>query len=238
MIKYIQRISNFGVTCVYCGSLIFSKYFQSFVNKEIKKDSYSPILKKWGNDSLKYIDIDVVLECEEIKNKDFGNVLFLSNHQSNLDVLIIYATAPKSVSFVAKKSLFKIPFFGKLMNIVGTFGIDRKNRENAIKTLKIASEKLQKECLSVVMFPEGTRTKDGKLLPFKKGAFHLAIESQIPIIPVTIDGSMKLMKRNDWKLEDGLVKITYGKPIFTKGLTEKDTDYLIEQVKKSIESKL
>ena len=114
--------------------------------------------------------------------------VFIGNHQTELDVLMLGAMFPKYCSVTAKSSLKKVPFLGWFMSLSGSIFIDRKNSKDAREAMRGAANEIRKKRQSVYMFPEGTRSyaKDPVLLPFKKGAFHLAVEAEVPIVPVVV----------------------------------------------------
>ena len=215
---YIKKIFKFTyyTSATIVGVLSTGKLMTSlnFTDRQ-RTDVFKKYLDNWGEKSLADIKLSVDIENKEIFN-DTENFLFLSNHKSLTDVLTIFATAPQSVRFVAKKSLFKIPLFSHAMRYVGMFEIDRKNKNQAIDTLSKVAARLQNGNDSIVMFPEGTRNQGTGLLPFKKGPFHLAIESGVSVIPVTIINSEKILPKGSWKMKSGEIKIHYGKPIETK----------------------
>ncbi len=117
---------------------------------------------------------------------------YLSNHMSLFDIVVLYYAFPHWVSMVAKKELVKVPLFGLAMKMGGTIVIDRTNRESAIRTLKEAGEKIR-EGWPVLMYPEGTRSKDFWIKEFKKGAFALACEAQVPVVPIVIEGTQNIL---------------------------------------------
>ena len=204
------------------------------IDEKKKNKVYKKILDQFGKGGLIKVSTKITIEDKDILKDDYSNVLFLSNHRSMTDVLTIFATAPRSVRFVAKTSLFKIPYFGQTMRYVGIFEIDRKNKKTAIETLDIASKRLQNGLDSVVMFPEGSRSRTKEVMPFKKGAFHLAIKSGVPIIPVSISNSEEILPYGSWRMKDGEISIHYGKAIETKDLKVNDIPQLMETVREKI----
>jgi len=116
--------------------------------------------------------------------------IFAGNHQSSIDIYLYYAYIPVTFRWIAKKSLLKIPFLGWAMYVMGHIFVDREDSKNAFSSLKKAINEV-KSGFSIAIFPEGTRSKDGKLLPFKKGAFFMARASGIPIVPVVIKNAFK-----------------------------------------------
>jgi 1-acyl-sn-glycerol-3-phosphate acyltransferase len=232
-IKYLKKVLNFAFYTSGTIAGVFSTgYLMNYLafNKRKQTDVFKKYLDNWGEKSLPDVKLEVIIEDEKIFDNT-QNFLFLSNHNSLTDVLAILATAPQSVRFVAKKSIFKIPLFSHAMRYVGMFEIDRNNSSQAIQTLSKAATRLQDGNDSIVMFPEGTRNEGNGLLPFKKGPFHLALESKASIIPVTIINSNKVLPKGSWKMMDGKIKIYYGKPIDTKNLNKNDIDKLMSDVR-------
>jgi 1-acyl-sn-glycerol-3-phosphate acyltransferase len=159
--------------------------------------------------------------------------VFMSNHQSVLDVGAIVLTLPTSWRFVAKRELTWIPFFGWAIALGGHVVIDRGRHARAVASLKRAAERVRNG-VSVIIFPEGTRSEDGELQPFKSGGFHLAIDAQVPILPVTVSGSLPLTPKGSLRVESGRVRVRYGKPIETRGLGPEQREALKERVREAI----
>jgi 1-acyl-sn-glycerol-3-phosphate acyltransferase len=162
-------------------------------------------------------------------------VILMSNHQSLLDIAAIIHTLPPSVSwrFVAKKELVRVPIFGWCLVTTGQIIVDRGNRERAIASLRRAAERIRGGA-SVIVFPEGTRSPNGSLRPFKSGPFHLALEAQVPIVPVTVSGSQRITPKGSLTVHPGVVKIVYGKPIPTRGVAIADRARLKARVRAAI----
>lgn len=177
------------------------------------------VLRGWGHRVVERARMKIEQEiAPEISNK--GPYVFMYNHQSLLDIPILYTTAPcPGIRMVAKSELFAVPFWGKTLKAVGTIEINRKNRKQAINSLKIAGQRIR-EGTSVLIAPEGTRTSTGELLPLKKGGFHLAKEAGVDIVPVAISGAYKVLANHQARMAyDVPIKIVYGKPIPTKDAT-------------------
>jgi len=148
-------------------------------------------------------------------------VLFLSNHQGAFDIPALQSVLPVQFRWVAKKSLFKVPFVGWSMRLAGYISIDRENPAEAVKSMEEAAEKMSKGA-SVVIFPEGTRSETGALLPFKRGAFMLARKSGRPIVPVAISGTSGILKRGGFIVNPMRVTVTIGSPIPIGSSDEKE----------------
>ena len=164
-----------------------------------------------------------------------GPYVFMANHQSHLDVALIYAELPEIPKFVAKRELLFVPVFGTSMWALGHIAVDRRNRERAIKSLAAASEKIRSGT-NVLVFPEGTRTSgDPDVMgEFKKGGFMLAIQSGVPILPMGIAGTADRMPKDKFMVYPGQVCFRFGTPIQTAGLGEKDRDALMQQTREAI----
>ena len=144
--------------------------------------------------------------------------IIISNHQSYFDIPVIVGCFPLSVRMLAKKELFRIPIFGWSIYIAGHISLDRGKGKKAFKSLKKASEKIRKKKFSIVVYPEGTRSPDGEVKRFKKGGFRLALESKLPLLPVSIIGSRDVMPKHSFRVNKGEIKIIVGKPIFTTNM--------------------
>ena len=173
------------------------------------------------------------LEAESLEKIPSGQaVVFMANHQSNSDPPALLAILPR-VAALAKKEFFRLPILGRGMRAVGFIPVDRKNRERAIEAVQEAVESL-KGGRSFVVFPEGTRSRDGRLQPFKKGVFVMAIKAEAPIMPVSISGGSKIMPKGTFAVRPGPVRITFHDPIPTKGFALDERDVLMAAVRRAI----
>ncbi len=180
------------------------------------------------------IDLKSVILC---KIEDFTEpILFMSNHQSHYDIPTIYCSLPIFTMFLAKKELRKIPFLGWAMWIVGFVFIDRKNREQAFKAIEEAASEFVNRKRSIVIFPEGTRSRDGGIGSFKKGGFHLAIKAKAKIIPMGIWGTINVLPKGSWLIKPGRVCIHIGEPIDASKYSYETMNELMESVRTSITS--
>ncbi|WFD43114.1 1-acylglycerol-3-phosphate O-acyltransferase [Malassezia psittaci] len=157
--------------------------------------------------------------------------ILMGNHQSFLDILYLGVIMPQHSVIMAKKELRWAPILGQFMMLGGSVFIDRKSRESAVRTMKEAGQTMRKNDLALFAFPEGTRSHSDKpvLLPFKKGIFHLAIETQLPITPIVCENYHHLYDSKS-RFEGGEIRVAVLPPVSTQGLTMKDTDALIKQV--------
>lgn len=167
----------------------------------------------------------------QIKGTEFCNEMppsvVVANHQDNLDLVICGAVIPKRTVSVGKRNLLLLPGFGLIYWLAGNVLIDRSNKKNSTSTLNVTTEALTKGQRSIWMFAEGTRNHGNNLLPFKKGAFRMAIEAGVPIIPICIQSYSGKLAFN--KLNSGSVKIKILKPIPTTGMTLDDTNDLMNE---------
>jgi 1-acyl-sn-glycerol-3-phosphate acyltransferase len=163
-----------------------------------------------------------------------GPVIYMGNHQGNFDIHALCRAIPRTFSWVAKEELFRVPVFGPAMRRAGYIPLDRSDGRKALKSMRLAAERIAAGT-SVVIFPEGTRTLDGSLLPFKRGAFLLASRAGVPIIPFTINGSMQRNPRNRLELYPGTISVSFAPPIATAGVAEAE---LMERVREAVAAKL
>jgi len=140
------------------------------------------------------------------------NYIFMSNHVSNLDPPVLVPVIPGRCSVLVKKELFRIPILGTGMKVADLVPVDRSHREAAIESVNAAIRVMQ-QGLHMVVFPEGTRSDDGRLLPFKKGPFHLAMESGVPVVPVTLLGTFESWPRKRFALRPGTATVVFHAPL-------------------------
>lgn len=161
--------------------------------------------------------------------------VYMSNHVSNLDPPILIPLIPQRTSVMAKKELFSYPVFGKIMRMGSLVPVDRGNREAGIAAVREASAVLR-QGISMTIFIEGKRSWDGKLLPFKKGPFYLAMECNVPVVPVTVVGTHHVMPKGRFSVEPGTVKLIFHPPIEQKDFGSREE--LMIKVRDVIESGL
>lgn len=159
--------------------------------------------------------------------------ILVSNHASILDIPALIAVCPFPVRFLAKKSLIWFPVFGWFLYLSKHILIDRESASSALKSLKKAAVILKKG-ISIIIFPEGTRTPDGEVKEFKRGAFLLAQHSKFPIVPISITGSFQMLPRHGWCFWPGTILIHFDKPISTQNLTPSAAANLMSMVREVI----
>jgi 1-acyl-sn-glycerol-3-phosphate acyltransferase len=159
--------------------------------------------------------------------------IFAANHQSQFDILALQGFLGIDFRWLAKKELFKVPIWGTAMRRAGYIPIDRSHGRQAIKSLDGAAQKIARGT-SVIIFPEGTRSKDGKLQKFKSGAMRLAIKSGVPLVPVAITGTYKILPKGRLLVRSGQVTIRAGQPIDTQGYKSKDKNELAALLQEAV----
>jgi 1-acyl-sn-glycerol-3-phosphate acyltransferase len=157
----------------------------------------------------------------------------MSNHQGAYDIFALESHLPFHFKWLAKKELFFIPVLGWAMAAVGYISIDREGTRETVRAMKEAARKIQ-EGMSLVIFPEGARSPNGSIQPFKKGGFTLAIKSRVPIIPVSITGSREIMPKEKLTIASGEIRIRIDAPIETQNYSLKDRNSLMEKVRQTI----
>ena len=162
-----------------------------------------------------------------------GTYLFAANHQSIYDIPILFTAIPRQLRIIAKASLGRFPFLGWHLRLAGHLLVDRENPGVAI--LK-RMRRLVAAHVSLILFPEGTRSQDGRVGRFKGGVFLLAIEHQLPIVPVSVNGSRAIMLKGELTVNPGHVVVTIHAPVSTKGLERRDARALGEQIRRIVET--
>jgi len=160
--------------------------------------------------------------------------VFIANHQSIVDVWVMLTLGPPNTRFVAKRELFRIPILGWALAATGCISIDRSNRKRAIRSLHEAGERIRAG-RSVVLFPEGSRSRDGRLAPFKKGAFHLALTAGVPVVPVAITGSFEVAPPGTLRVTSGPVEVFVERAIDVTPFLPDDHEGLRDAVQHTIE---
>jgi 1-acyl-sn-glycerol-3-phosphate acyltransferase len=185
--------------------------------------------KDWSRDILRAAGTPVIVDGLENIPPD-QPVIYASNHSSMFDIWALSATLPDSVRFVAKKELFKIPLLGPAMRSAGHIPIDREARKKAFEAYKEAALTI-KRGVTPVVFPEGTRSRTGELLPFKNAPFGLAIAAQVPVVPIYVHHTFEILPKGAWRLRPRPIRLMIGKPISTTGLRAEDRERLRDEVR-------
>jgi 1-acyl-sn-glycerol-3-phosphate acyltransferase len=205
-LRKILSLVNLVVSAIYLSVIaVFVSIFDR------KGKIAHKIGRLWSKMHLKVSGIKVL--TDGIDNIQKPPYIFMCNHQSALDIFSLQSSLPLSFKWIAKRQLFFIPFVGWSMKAAKYISIDRENPREALKAIEDAAGKIR-EGMNIVIFPEGTRSLDGKLLPFKKGVFSLALRAGVPIVPVGICGTSRLQPKGSFiPKEKGVIYINIGKAI-------------------------
>lgn len=163
--------------------------------------------------------------------------IFTPNHQSFIEVPLLVTYIHRNPGYLAKKEVFKYPIFGFGIKLIGMVPVDRSHSPSAVESAKQATENLRRG-KSYVVYPEGTRSPDGRLLPFKKGAFMMAIDAGVPVVPVSISGATAIMPKAQIKIYPATVRITLHPPLDTRGYSRENVGILVERCRQSVLSGL
>ena len=195
-------------------------------NPMLATDIIKPI---WGKVGLWICGIKLDVEGRENLKKKFP-AIFIGNHQSLLDVYIFPSLLPRKIFVIGKKELLKYPFLGWIFYLTGSIPVDRSNHIQAMKSMEKVHNKIQNQGYGVFFCPEGTRSFDGKLLAFKRGAFHLAIQTKLPLVPIIMFGADKFMRRGSIKINTGTLKVKVLPPIETSHWKQENLNQHIQEV--------
>lgn len=189
-------------------------------------------MQGWSKSILWFCRIRVHVEGLEHVARDRVQI-FAPNHSSHFDIFILNKVLPVKFGWVAKAVLFKIPFMGWHMKLNNYISIDRSNREKAIQSLNDAAEKV-KNGNRIIIFPEGTRSRENELLPFKKGLFHLCVKTGIPIVPIYIKGSYNVLRPDSPLIRPGDVYVIIGPEMPNVGYSEENLQPIMDELRQRI----
>ncbi len=191
----------------------------------------------WARTLLAVSGVRVRVEGLEHINPE-GSYVFVSNHLSYMDTPVILANIPVQFRFLAKRGLFQIPLLGHHLTTAGHIPVPREDPRAAVKTLQLAAETIQTKRISLLIFPEGGRSHDGQLRPFKEGGAYIAIRAGVPLVPVALIGTREVLPFGGAVVQAGDVVIRLMKPIETTGLTLKNRGALTEEIRNLIADQL
>lgn len=207
--------------------LILEKFNMDARNKS------SLAIVKWGLKVIGFIS-GVKLEVNGLDNiPDDQAVLFVGNHISFFDIIVTYPLMKRPTGYIAKKEIKKVPFLSWWMYFVNCIFLDRKDPRQGLKSVLEASEKI-KNGTSIFLFPEGTRSKDGKLAQFKDGGFKIATKAKAPIIPIGIQGTSDILENHFPIIKSGKVIVNFGKPVYTSEMSKAEQKSLPDLVREQV----
>lgn len=197
------------------------------------RNKSSLAIVKWGLKVIGFIS-GVKLEVNGLDNiPDDQAVLFVGNHISFFDIIVTYPLMKRPTGYIAKKEIKKVPFLSWWMYFVNCIFLDRKDPRQGLKSVLEASEKI-KNGTSIFLFPEGTRSKDGKLAQFKDGGFKIATKAKAPIIPLGIQGTSDILENHFPIIKSGKVIVNFGKPVYTSEMSKAEQKSLPDLVREQV----
>lgn len=197
-----------------------------------KAGAIDKLIRWWARSLVRAAGIDLNIEGVE-RIDPAKRYILVANHYSYFDIPCILAAIPQPIRFMAKKSLFSIPIFGWALTRSGFVPVDRKNRRTAVKSFDLAAERIRKGN-TVVVFPEEGRSHERTMRPFQRGAFLLALKSELEMVPMAIDGTYDVFRVGAKTITPGRVTIRVGTPIACAGLTLRDKDRLSSESRAQI----
>lgn len=207
MIRFLWAVLNAGLSTFFFGSVTI---LASLLR--IRGPVYSWATREWGRAILWASGSPVVTHGDASMDWTQPQVL-VANHVAAFDILAAASVVPAPFAFIAKQELARIPFFGKAMEAAGHIFVDRTDRQKSVQSLRLAGEKMRRDHSTVIIFPEGTRSANGELQPFKKGAFMLALEGGVRLLPVVIQGSDEILHLKSMRVTPRTIHIYFGDPI-------------------------
>jgi 1-acyl-sn-glycerol-3-phosphate acyltransferase len=216
------------LSTIFFGSIsVLVSLFESSGRTQIK------VARAWARSLLLIAGVKVKVEGLS-KIDPTGSYVFAANHLSYMDTPVVLAHIPVQFRFLAKKGLFQIPLLGTHLAQAGHIPVPREDPHAAVRTLSRAAQVIREKSISVLIFPEGGRSEDGELQPFKEGAAYIAIKSGVPLVPIAIIGTRRILPMHSATFRRGRVKLSVGDPIPTTGLTPRDRRALTEKAREQI----
>lgn len=223
-----------------CGYLIYSlptllKMKKVAIKNKAENDSLIHTLpKNWARGFLKHSGCKVSVKGTE--NIPDGPVLFVANHEGNFDVPVLIGYIPKPFGFISKIEVKKLPIISGWMETMGCVFIDRKDRRSSVQSIRDGIQKL-KDGHSILVFPEGTRSKGGEMAKFKAGSLRMAKDSKVPIVPVMIHGTANIFEKNNNRIRPGHITLEVLPAIYSEKYDEEGMAVIADQIQESINAK-
>jgi 1-acyl-sn-glycerol-3-phosphate acyltransferase len=225
VIRTLIMVTFWGLSILIVGPFLL---IHAFITRNV--DFMYHVATRLGITGVKLAG--VMVETRGLEYLEPGrNYIFLSNHASNLDPPVLIPSIPGRCSVLVKKEVFRIPILGTAMHMADLVPVDRHNRESAIESVRAAVE-VMRHHVHMVIFVEGTRSRDGRLLPFKKGPFHLAMEVGAPIVPVTLLGTYECWPKGTFAMRPGTATVIFHPPIDPAAFPDRET--LMANVRETI----
>lgn len=213
------------LSTIFFGSIsLLVSFFDSTGTVQIK------VARIWARTLLAVSGVRVQVEGLQHIDPN-GGYVFISNHASYMDTPVALANIPVQFRFLAKRGLFQIPFLGTHLSRAGHIPVPREDPRAAVKTMQVAAETIRQKKISLLIFPEGGRSRDGVLRPFKEGGVYIAIKAGVPIVPMVIIGSREILPYGGGIVQPGSVRLRILEPIETAGLSLKDRGALTERLR-------
>jgi 1-acyl-sn-glycerol-3-phosphate acyltransferase len=226
-------LGSVGLTALYSLLVLLRALFGKLDRRIVDK-----YCREWSTALLKLVRTSLTVRGEVPDFNDGRRYIIMSTHASHYDIPVSFVSLPGSIRMLAKKELFKIPLLGQAMAAAEFPSIDRSNRQNAVHDLDRARA-LMESGIVLWAAPEGTRSPDGNLLPFKKGCFHLALDTEAVIVPVAIRGIHRVLPARSMQINLGQpVDVRVGTPIDTAGKSKEDLAGVMEEVRQRLEELL
>lgn len=213
-----------AATVWYGGAAIVAAFFRP------RMEFYVRVTRGWARAILRGSATPVVVHGLENVRRGEPQVI-VSNHVSWYDIFALAGVLPVPFHFVAKKELERIPLFGTAWKTAGHISIDRSNRQRAFESLRRAGEQIRRERSAVIIFAEGTRSRTGRLQPFKKGAFMLAVEAGVAVVPTVVVGSYDIMRPDSWRVRPRTIHVHFGEPVPAGAYSADRAEELVERVR-------
>lgn len=230
MRTFLYLVTIFPLTLWYGGIAILASLFRVPWRSG---GIYDRMQRGWSRALLRVSGVAVSVEGGGHITPGAPGIL-AANHTSFFDILALMGHLPVDPKFVAKKELFRIPLFGPAIKATGHVRLDRENLKQAFGAYEEAARRIRDQSLHVLVYPEGTRTRTGEMLPFKKGPFVLAIACGAPIVPMYVDGAFGIMPKGTVRVRPHPIRVLVGEPIPTAGLTYEDRDALAQRVREAM----
>lgn len=221
-----------AISTIVCATIsVIASFFEKTGRAQIAMARF------WARSCLVFGRVHVTVEgLEKIDPK--APYVFVANHLSYMDTPVVLSAIPVQFRFMAKKGLFQIPFLGTHLARAGHIPVPREDPRAAVKTLARAAEIIRGHGISLLIFPEGGRSMDGALQPFKEGAAYIAIKAGVPLVPVSVAGTREIVPMGSATVRGGAVRLRIGDPIPTAGLQIHDRGPLTEAARTKIEEML